>query len=70
MVNMLSLYYVGDTVNKSGGRRLKTIIIFTMGTRGDVQPYIYLAQALLEEGFEVILGGASLLEDSCSGGRN
>jgi UDP:flavonoid glycosyltransferase YjiC (YdhE family) len=24
------------------------IVIFTMGTRGDVQPYIYLAKALIK----------------------
>lgn len=34
---------------------LKKIAIFTMGTRGDVQPYIYLAQTLNQSGFEVIL---------------
>ena len=35
---------------------LKKIAIFTMGTRGDVQPYIYLAQTLNQSGFEVIIG--------------
>jgi sterol 3beta-glucosyltransferase len=35
---------------------LKNIIIFTMGTRGDVQPYIYLAQALIKEGHRVTIG--------------
>ena len=32
------------------------ILIFTMGTRGDVQPYIFLARALKEAGHEVIIG--------------
>lgn len=35
---------------------LKNIVIFTMGTRGDVQPYIYLAQALIKEGHKVTIG--------------
>lgn len=35
---------------------LKNIVIFTMGTRGDVQPYIYLAQALIKEGYKVTIG--------------
>lgn len=30
--------------------------MFTMGTRGDVQPYIYLAGELQRQGFDVILG--------------
>lgn len=34
---------------------MKTII-FTMGTRGDVQPYIYLAKALIEKGHNVTIG--------------
>ncbi len=35
---------------------MKNIVIFTMGTRGDVQPYIYLAQALIKEGHKVTIG--------------
>ena len=35
---------------------LKNIVIFTMGTRGDIQPYIYLAQALMKEGHRVMIG--------------
>lgn len=35
---------------------MKQILIFTMGTRGDVQPYIYLAQALHKAGYEVVIG--------------
>ncbi|MDY5869209.1 MAG: glycosyltransferase, partial [Lachnospiraceae bacterium] len=30
--------------------------MFTMGTRGDVQPYIYLARALNRAGYEVTIG--------------
>ena len=47
---------------------MKKIAIFTMGTRGDVQPYIYLAQSLNQSGFEVILGShpcwRELIEES------
>lgn len=32
------------------------IIIYTMGTRGDVQPYLFLAQELKEKGHQVFLG--------------
>ena len=32
------------------------IAIFTMGTRGDVQPYIYLAAKLNEQGCETVIG--------------
>lgn len=35
---------------------MKSIIIFTMGTRGDVQPYIYLAQTLKENGYAAAIG--------------
>ncbi|WP_069988679.1 glycosyltransferase [Massilioclostridium coli] len=35
---------------------MKKIAMFTMGTRGDVQPYIYLAQELVQHGCEVLLG--------------
>ena len=35
---------------------MKKIIIFTMGTRGDVQPYIYLAQELIKGGYRVKIG--------------
>lgn len=35
---------------------MKKIVIFTMGTRGDIQPYIYLAQALIKEGHKVTIG--------------
>jgi len=35
---------------------MKKIAMFTMGTRGDVQPYIYLARALNKAGYEVVLG--------------
>ncbi|MEG1431545.1 glycosyltransferase [Eubacterium sp.] len=35
---------------------MKKIAMFTMGTRGDVQPYIDLSQALIKNGYDVILG--------------
>jgi len=35
---------------------MKKIAMFTMGTRGDVQPYIILSRALMDAGFDVILG--------------
>ena len=46
---------------------MKTVI-FTMGTRGDVQPYIYLARALKKNGHDVKLGShpcwKKLIEDA------
>ena len=46
---------------------MKTII-FTMGTRGDIQPYIYLARALKKNGHDVKLGShpcwRKLIEES------
>ena len=42
--------------------------MFTMGTRGDVQPYIYLSRALIRAGYDVTLGThpcwSSLVEDA------
>ena len=35
---------------------MKKIAMFTMGTRGDVQPYIYLAQELNKKGYDTLLG--------------
>lgn len=35
---------------------MKNIVVFTMGTRGDIQPYIYLAQALIKEGYRATIG--------------
>ena len=35
---------------------MKSIAMFTMGTRGDVQPYIYLSKGLMRHGYEVTLG--------------
>ncbi len=47
---------------------MKKIAMFTMGTRGDVQPYIYLSKGLMREGYEVVLGThpcwRSLVEDA------
>ena len=34
---------------------MKKIAMFTMGTRGDVQPYIYLSKGLIKHGYEVTL---------------
>ncbi len=35
---------------------MKKIAMFTMGTRGDVQPYIYLSKGLMRNGYDVVLG--------------
>lgn len=35
---------------------MKKIAMFTMGTRGDVQPYIFLSKELIRNGYEVTLG--------------
>lgn len=35
---------------------MKKIAMFTMGTRGDIQPYIYLSKALMNAGHDVVLG--------------
>lgn len=35
---------------------MRRIAMFTMGTRGDVQPYIYLSRGLIRKGYEVSLG--------------
>lgn len=35
---------------------MKKIAMFTMGTRGDVQPYIYLSRGLMKNGYDVTLG--------------
>ena len=35
---------------------MKKIAMFTMGTRGDVQPYIYLSQELNKNGYDTLLG--------------
>lgn len=35
---------------------MRKIAMFTMGTRGDVQPYIYLGKELIKNGYEVTLG--------------
>lgn len=47
---------------------MKEIAMFTMGTRGDVQPYIFLSKQLIKEGFDVVLGShpcwRQLIEES------
>ncbi len=44
------------------------LAIFTMGTRGDIQPYLYLARALNAKGHETVIGShpcwRKLVEDS------
>lgn len=35
---------------------MKKIAMFTMGTRGDVQPYIFLSKELIKNGYDVTLG--------------
>ena len=42
---------------------MKKIIMFTMGTRGDVQPYIYLARTLNKAGYETIIGSHPCWKD-------
>jgi len=36
--------------------QMKKIAMFTMGTRGDVQPYIFLSKELIRNGYDVTLG--------------
>lgn len=47
---------------------MKKIAIFSMGTRGDIQPYIYLSKELIRNGYEVTLGShpcwKKLVEDA------
>lgn len=47
---------------------MKKIAMFTMGTRGDVQPYIFLSKELIKNGYNVTLGShpcwRSLIEAS------
>lgn len=47
---------------------MKKIAMFTMGTRGDVQPYIFLSKELIKTGYDVTLGShpcwRSLIEAS------
>lgn len=47
---------------------MKKIAMFTMGTRGDVQPYIFLSKELMKNGYDVTLGShpcwRSLIEAS------
>lgn len=47
---------------------MKKIAMFTMGTRGDIQPYICLSKGLIRNGYEVMLGShpcwRSLVEDA------
>ena len=47
---------------------MKKIAMFTMGTRGDIQPYIFLSRELIRNGYDVTLGShpcwRNLVEDS------
>lgn len=47
---------------------MKKIAMFTMGTRGDIQPYIFLSKELIRNGYDVTLGShpcwRKLVEDS------
>ena len=47
---------------------MKKIAMFTMGTRGDIQPYIFLSKELIRNGYEVTLGShpcwRSLVEEA------
>lgn len=43
------------SIKGDADKNMKRIVIFTMGTRGDVQPYIYLAQALQKADYEVVI---------------
>lgn len=47
---------------------MKKIAMFTMGTRGDVQPYIFLSKELIKNGYDVTLGchpcWQNLIEDA------
>jgi len=47
---------------------MKKIAMFTMGTRGDIQPYIFLSKELIRNGYDVTLGShpcwRNLVEDS------
>ena len=45
--------FIETVYNRLG---LEKIAMFTMGTRGDVQPYIYLSKGLMKNGYEVTLG--------------
>ena len=45
----------------------KRIAIATIGTQGDVQPYVALAKALKERGYSVVVGASSDFEDLVRG---
>lgn len=46
-----------------GERFVKRIAIATLGTQGDVQPYLALALALMDRGYSVVLGAPSDFQD-------
>src|SRR5690606_25827377 len=45
----------------------KRIAIATIGTQGDVQPYVALACALQKQGYSVVLGAPDDFEDMVTG---
>ena len=61
------LRFILGNATAERGYSMKTVI-FTMGTRGDVQPYIYLSRALKKNGHDVKLGShpcwKKLIEDA------
>lgn len=66
--SLLCLLFPGEALKLlSGEISLKKIAIFTNGTRGDVQPLIYLAVALKREGFSPVIAASGnfkkLVED-------
>ena len=46
---------------------MKRIALVTIGTQGDVQPYLALAIALQERGYGVVLGATEEFEDLVTG---
>ena len=44
---------------------MKKIAMFTMGTRGDVQQYIYLSKGLMKAGYDVTLGTHPCWREIC-----
>ena len=46
---------------------MKRIALVTIGTQGDVQPYLALAIALKERGYSVVLGASEEFQDMVEG---
>lgn len=45
-----------ELLRVNGDRSVKRIAIATVGTQGDVQPYVALGRALIERGYSVVIG--------------